>query len=98
MVLEYSYLTSCRPFKLMGRPGNDRMVVGFTTTYILVAMESVPITTNIVSSNPAHGEMYLIQHYVIKLVSDLWQVGDFLRILRFSPPIKPTATIQLNYC
>ena len=28
------------------------------------------ITTN-VSSNPAHGEVYSIQHYVIKFVSDL---------------------------
>jgi len=25
-----------------------------------------------VSSNPIHDEMYLIQHYVIKFVSDLW--------------------------
>jgi hypothetical protein len=33
------------------------------------------------------GEMYSIQHYVIKFVS------GFLRILRFTPPIKPTATI-----
>jgi hypothetical protein len=29
------------------------------------------------SSNPAHGEVYLIQHYVIKFVSDLQQVGVF---------------------
>jgi len=26
----------------------------------------VPITTNVVSSNPGHGEVYSIQHYVIK--------------------------------
>jgi hypothetical protein len=48
----------------------------------------VPITTNVVSSNPAHGEVYSIQHYVINFVIDLRQVGDFLRVLRFSPPIK----------
>jgi hypothetical protein len=30
------------------------------------------------SSIPAHGEMYLIQHYVIKSVIDLRQVGGFL--------------------
>jgi hypothetical protein len=48
-------------------------------------MQSVPITTNIVSSNPT---LYSIQHYVIKLVSDLWQVDGFLRVLRFPPPIK----------
>jgi hypothetical protein len=28
-----------------------------------------------------------VQHYVIKFVSDLRQVGDFLRVLRFPPPI-----------
>jgi len=51
------------------------------------------ITTNIVSSNPAHGEVYSIQHYVIKFVSDLQQVGGFLRIHRFPPLIKLTTTI-----
>ena len=63
-----------------GRRGRDRM-------------QSVPITTKIVSSNPVHGEMYSIQHYVIKFVSDLRQVGGFLRVLRFPPPIKLTATV-----
>ena len=36
------------------------MVVGITTTCL----------------NPAYGDVYSIQHYVIKLVSDLQQVGD----------------------
>jgi len=27
--------------------------------------------TNVVSSNPGHGEVYSIQHYVTKFVSDL---------------------------
>jgi len=40
-------------------------------------MQSVPITTNVVSSNPVHGELYSIQLYVIKFVSDLRQFGDF---------------------
>ena len=51
-------------------------------------MQSVPITTKIVSSNLAHGEVYSIQHYVIKFVSDLRHVGGFLCVLRFPPPIK----------
>jgi hypothetical protein len=34
---------------------------------------------------------------VIKFVSDLRQVGDFLRVLRFPPSIKLTATIWLIY-
>ena len=65
------------------------MVVGFTTTYAISAY----ITTNVVNLNPIHGEVYLIQHYVIKFVSDLWRVGGFLWVLRFPPPIKLTATI-----
>jgi len=32
-----------------------------------------------------------MQHYVIKFVSDLWQVSDFLQVLRFPPPINLTA-------
>ena len=56
-------------------------------------VQSVPITTKVVSSNPVHGEVYSIQHYVIKFVSDLRHVGGFLRVLRFPPPIKLTAMI-----
>jgi hypothetical protein len=37
--------------------------------------------------------LYSIQHYVIKFVNDLRQVGGFLPVLRFPPPIKLTATI-----
>jgi hypothetical protein len=29
-----------------------------------------------------------MQHYVIKFVSELRQVGDFLRVLWFPPPMK----------
>jgi hypothetical protein len=61
----------------MGRRGRDRM----------------HITTNVVSSNPALGEVHSIQHYVIKFVSDLRQIGGFLRVFQFPPPIKLTATI-----
>ena len=41
----------------------------------------MPITTEFESLS---GEVYSIQHYVIKFVSDLWQVGGFLRRLPFS--------------
>jgi hypothetical protein len=34
----------------------------------------VPITTKDVSSNSFHGEVYSIQHYVIKFVGDLQQL------------------------
>ena len=36
------------------------------------------------------------QHYVIKFVSDLWQIGGFLRVLRFPPPMKLPATHNWN--
>ena len=48
------------------------MVVGFTTTCAISAHH------HYVSSNPVHGEVHLIQHYVIKFVSDLRQVGGFI--------------------
>jgi hypothetical protein len=44
-----------------GRRGRDRMV----------AMQSVSITTKVVSSNPVHCQVYSTQHYVIKFVRDL---------------------------
>ena len=59
----------------------------------MVPLQSVPITINVVGSNSIQGELYAIQHYVIKFGSDLRQVGRFLRALRFPPPIKLTATI-----
>jgi hypothetical protein len=94
----YAYLIHCSN----DRRGRDRMVVGFTTTYAqgfiydtrynilyfqIRAPGSMPITTKVVSLNPAHGEMYSIQHYVIKFVSNLRQVGGFLRVLWFPPPL-----------
>jgi hypothetical protein len=39
-------------------------------------IQSVPITIKVVSSNPAHGEVYSIQHYVIKFVGDC--IGKYL--------------------
>ena len=43
-------------------------------------MQSVPITTEVTSSNPAHSEVYSIQLYVIKFISDLRQVSGFLLV------------------
>jgi hypothetical protein len=53
-------------------------------------VQSVFITTKVVSSNPADGEVFAIHHYMIKFVSDLPQVGGFLWVLWFPPPIKLT--------
>ena len=63
-----------------------------------IHMQSVPIITKVVSLNPADGKMYSIQHYVIKFVSELWQVAGFLLIPPFPTQIKLTATILLKYC
>ena len=59
-------------------------------------MQSVTITTNVVSSNSSHGEVYSIQLYVTKFVSDLWQVCGFLRLVWFPPTIKLTTEILLK--
>jgi hypothetical protein len=40
-----------------------------------------------------HGEVYSVQHYAIKFVSDLWHVSRFLLVLLFSQPIKLSSTI-----
>jgi len=39
------------------------------------------------------GEVYSIQHSMIKFDSDLQQVGRFFRVLPFPPPITLSATI-----
>jgi hypothetical protein len=57
------------------------MVVGFTITY-----------AKVVSSKLALGEVYSIQLYVIKYVSNLRQVGGFLQVFRFTPPMKLATT------
>ena len=56
-------------------------------------LDTMYLRTNVMSSNPARGEMYSMQHYVIKFVSDLRHGGGFLQIPRFPPPIKLTTTI-----
>ena len=69
------------------------MVVMVWQLDLQLPIQSVPIITKVVSSSPVHGEVYSIQHYVIKFVSDLRQVGGFLRVLRFHSPIKLTTRI-----
>jgi hypothetical protein len=54
-------------------------------------MQSVPITTDVCEFETRSG--LGVQHDVMKFVSDLRQIGGFLWVLRFPPPIKLTATI-----
>jgi len=46
-------------------------------------MQSMTITTKVEISNPAHDEVYLIQHYVIKIVSDSFMSVVFSRYSSF---------------
>ena len=55
-------------FHLVGSLWSCSFVVWFTTTYS---------STKVVISNPTQGEVYSIQFYVIKFVSDLWQTGQW---------------------
>ena len=57
--------------------------VGFTPTCAIK-----PIATNVVNSNPDQGDVYSIQLYVIKFISDLRHFDDFLRVLRSHPQNK----------
>jgi hypothetical protein len=64
---------------------SDFTVAEFTTIYA--------ITTKLVRSNHIHSEIYSMQHYVIKFVSDLRQVGAFHRVIRLPPSIKLITSI-----
>ena len=48
------------------------MVVIIWQLYLQLPVHSVPITIKVVSSTPAHGDVYSIQHYV----TDLWFSPD----------------------
>jgi hypothetical protein len=63
------------------------MVVIVWCLDLQLPVQSVSITINVVSSNPVHGEVYSMEHYVIKFVS------AFLRALRYPPSIKLTSMI-----
>ena len=69
-----------------GHRGLDRMVVGFTTYCEITAYHHCCCECE---SRSERG----VQHYVIKFVSDFRQVGGFLMVLRFPPPIKLTTMI-----
>jgi hypothetical protein len=70
LVLEGNYDLRGR---LRGRRGRDRMVVRFTTTYVISAYHRWYCEFE---SRSGRG----VQHYVIKFASDLRQVGGFLPV------------------
>ena len=82
----YIYRTTKTPLCL-----NDTIVLVLVWYLDLqLSMQSVHITTNVVTSNPAQAM------YVIKFVSDLRQVDGFLLVLRFPPSIKMLLKVALN--
>jgi hypothetical protein len=66
-----------------GHRDRDHMVVGFTTTYAIGAYHHWCCEFESWSGQG-------VQHYVIKYVIDLRQVGGFLQVLQIPPPIKLT--------
>jgi hypothetical protein len=68
----------------------------FLWIYCICKKKSVPITTKVVSLNPAHGKVDSIQHYAIKSVSDMQQVSGFLQVFRFPPPRKQMPRYNWN--
>ena len=71
--------------------GHPFLVIIVWYLEIQLPVQSVAITTKIVSFNPARGDVYSIQRNVIKFFSDLRQVAGFLWVLPFPPPIKLTS-------
>ena len=51
-------------------------------------VQSVPITTKVVSSNTFHGEVYSIQHYVIKFVWNIVESG-----IKHHKPTEPNQSL-----
>jgi hypothetical protein len=98
MIINNTFVTNIMIFSYGASWPCVIMAVILWSLDLQLPVQSVPITTDVVSSNPVHGEMYSIQHYVIKFVSVLHNVGGFLLVLRFPPPIKLTATIKLKFC
>ena len=88
-------------------PHTNEQINHYTTEVDLVAVvvvivqqldlqllvQSVPVTTNVMVSNPIHCEVYSTEHYMIPFVSDLRYVCNFFQVLWFLPSIKLTAMI-----
>ena len=85
--LPYIYIYTYIVSDVVGRRGRDRMI------NLQLLVQLVSITTTVVSSDPIHGKVYSIKHYVINYVNDLRHVDGCFRFHRFLTPIKLTATI-----
>jgi hypothetical protein len=86
-----TYYTTFYIFTVQGSSCSWSYSSVFTTTYI-----SVPITSKVVSSNPAHGDVYSIQQYVIKFVSDLRRAYPFRFLLNHKCSSRVTTNVLLS--
>jgi len=66
------------------------MVVRFTTAYAISAYHHWCWEFELRTGR-------VVQHYVITFVTDLRQVGGFLRVIRFPPPIKLTKPRPISF-
>jgi len=78
LIILISDLHPCRLYQY-GDIGWNHQTIEHWYTVIM----SIYITTKVQSSKPVHGEVYSIQYYVIKFISDLRQVGGFLWVHHF---------------
>ena len=101
MRLQIGLFLSLKLFFYHGRlPTSLTLKLYFTHFFRLLMVTLLSYVFNTISAyhhwselESCSGEVYLIQHYVIKFVSDLWQIGGFLRALWLPQPIKLTTTI-----
>jgi hypothetical protein len=71
--------SSCPQFLLSSVPRGNVVVVIVWLLDLQIPVQSVPIiTTKVVSSNLAHGEVYSIQHYAVIFFSGLQQSVVFV--------------------
>ena len=71
ITIEHLALLAVKPKKIV-------VIVIICQLDLPLPVQSVHITTKVVSSNPFNGEVYLIQHYVIKFVSDLYLIQHYV--------------------
>jgi hypothetical protein len=76
-LLKIDEVQSCRLNTIGDHHGRDCMVVGFITTYAISTYHHSCCEFK----SHLRERCTQIQHYVIKFVSDSWQVGGFLCVL-----------------
>jgi hypothetical protein len=62
-------IVTSREWQIFHNYSGSVLVVIVWLLDLQLLVQSVSITTKVMSSNPVHGEVYSIQHYVIKFVS-----------------------------